>query len=457
MFNKVKSWLGSGSGETEPEDNFKSLNEVAPLKSNSHPTQEKNSHEASSFVCREAILDRSQRIAAYEFAMGREVQARMLEQSALIRRVYDDAMLRNLAPLGVMSLLGERFALIRLSVNSLRNPLLKAFSNLNTVIMILPGVIAEPDLDELRADLNFLAEIGIKHGWTIDRPRPELSEFISAADFIEIESTTLDGIQLKILYQQFRAAHSHPKLIASHLQSSDDFNLCFNLGFDYFTGPFVTSRENWYPAKSEINRLRVFEALNLIRTGAEFDVIAECLRIDPILTFKLLRYINSPGIGLQHKVSEIIQALMLMGRDRFYRWLSLLLFDFNQPGYHEFVLNEQALTRARFMELLSGQGKIPADSEHLFMTGLFSLLDVMMGRPLEEVLKQVTLPASVASALKGEPGIMRDTLLLSIAVESTKPDEMAAAASICGLEAPAVTSLMLDAMAWSQQVIAAGK
>jgi EAL and modified HD-GYP domain-containing signal transduction protein len=216
MFNKVKSWLGSGSGETEPEDNFKSLNEVAPLKSNSHPTQEKNTHEASSFVCREAILDRSQRIAAYEFAMGREVQARMLEQSALIRRVYDDAMLRNLAPLGVMSLLGERFALIRLSVNSLRNPLLKAFSNLNTVIMILPGVIAEPDLDELRADLNFLAEIGIKHGWTIDRPRPELSEFISAADFIEIESTTLDGIQLKILYQQFRAAHSHPKLIASH-------------------------------------------------------------------------------------------------------------------------------------------------------------------------------------------------------------------------------------------------
>jgi len=219
-------------------------------------------------------------------------------------------------------------------------------------------------------------------------------------------------------------------------------------------GPFVSSRENWHPAKSEINRLKVFEALNMIRSGAEFNAIAESLRTDPILTFKLLRYINSPGIGLQQKVNEIQQALLIMGRDRFYRWLSLLLFDFNQPGYREHILQEQALTRARFMELLAGKGNLPAASDQLFITGLFSLMDIMIGLPISNVLKQVSLPEAATAALKGETGTMLDALTLVIAVESANADEMDAAAAHCGLDAAIVSSLMIEALAWSQQVVA---
>jgi len=457
VLKNIRNWLGNKTGEAEPQDAFRQLNTVAPLKTEQKGVSAENGQEASSFICRESVLDRAERIAGYEFALGRELQSRMLEKSALIRRVYDDAMLRNLAPLGVSSLLGERFAFIRLSVASLKNPLLQAFANLNTVIMITPGVIAETDIAEVRAGLQHLGEIGIKHGWTIDRPRPELAELLSGADLIEIETATLDGIQLKMMCADFRAGKTGHKLIASNLKTSDEFNLCFNLGFDYFMGPFVSSRENWHPAKSEINRLRVFEALNLIRSGAEFNAIADSLRTDPILTFKLLRYINSPGIGLQQKITEISQALVILGRDRFYRWLSLLLFDFSQPGYQELVLNEQALTRARFMEILAGLGSAPPSAEQLFMTGLFSLLDVMMDQPLADILKQVSLPAAVASALTGEAGAMRNALLLGIAVESAAPQEMAAAAAQCGLDAQEVTGLMIEALAWTQNVISSSE
>lgn len=456
MFDGIRRLMGNAPAESASQEAFQKLNAVAPLKTAPKDTAA-TGHEASSFVCREAILDRNERIAGYEFALGRELQSRMLEKSALIRRVYDDAMLRNLAPLGVSSLLGNRFAIIRLSISSLKNPLLQSFANLNSVIMITPGTIGESDLPELRENLQHLEELGIKHGWTIDKPRPDLAEFLHKADLIEIESTALDGIQLKTMASEFRARKGKQKLIASELQTSDDFNLCFHSGFDYFMGPFVSSRENWHPAKSEINRLRVFEALNMLRSGEEFDAIADCLRTDPILTFKLLRYINSPGIGLQQKINEISQALLLMGRDRFYRWLSLLLFDFSQTGFHELVLNEQALTRARFMETLAGKGSVPALADQLFITGLFSLLDVMMDRPLLDVLKQVSLPDAVSAALKGEAGAMRDALLLGIAVESATPDAMNAAAAQCGLDAATVTELTIDAMAWSQQVISSAE
>lgn len=446
--------MGGTTAETVTQDAFEQLNTVAPLKTTKATTA---GSEESSFVCREAILDRKERIAGYEFALGRALQSRMLEQSVLIRKIYDDAMLRNLVPLAVPSLLGSRIAFIRLSVTSLTNPLLKSFSNLNTVIMITPGQIAENELDEVRNNLQHLEKLGIKHGWTINRPRPELAEFLNKAEFIEIESVSLDGIQLKTMAADFRAGNAKQKLIASDLQTYDDFNLCYQSGFDYFMGPFVSSRENWHPPKSDINRLRVFEALNMLRAGEEFNTIADNLRMDPILTFKLLRYINSPGIGLQQKISEISQALLLMGRDRFYRWLSLLLFDFNKAGYRELVLNEQALTRARFMETLAGKGRVPALADQLFLTGLFSLLDVMLDRPLIDVLKQISLPEVVSAALQGEDGIMRDALLLGIAIEAATPDEMAAAAEKCGLDAITVTELTIEALAWSQKVLSAAE
>lgn len=448
----IRRLMGSTIADAGTQEAFQQLNTVAPLKTTKDTVA---GQEESSFVCREAILDRKEHIAGYVFALGRALQSRMLEQSALIRKVYDDAMLRNLVPLAVPALLGKRIAFIRLSATSLTNPLLTTFSTLNTVIMITPGQIAENELDEVRSNLQHLKKLGIKHGWTIDRRRPELAEFLNKAEFIEIESTVLDGIQLRTMAADFRAGNAKLKLIASELQTYDDFNLCYQSGYDYFMGPFVSSRENWHPPKSDINRLRVFEALNMLRAGEEFNAIADKLRMDPILTFKLLRYINSPGIGLQQKISEISQALLLMGRDRFYRWLSLLLFDFNKAGYHELILNEQALTRARFMETLAGKGEVPALADQLFLTGLFSLLDVMLDRPLIDVLKQVSLPEVVSAALKGEDSILRDALLLGIAIESASPDEMDAAAEKCGLDVMTVTKLTIEALSWSQKVLSA--
>jgi EAL and modified HD-GYP domain-containing signal transduction protein len=456
MFESIRRLLGSSPKEPLPRDTFQQLNEVAPLKPSQEAASKESVHGHSSFLCREAILDRNERIAGYVFSLGQGVQARMLDKSALVRRVYDEAMLDNLAPLGVSTLLGERYAFIRLSVESLKIPQLEAIANPNAVIMIAPRSIAEVNLVEMRANLAHIKALGFKQGWSINQPLPEYAEFLAKADFIEIDPAALDGIQLKKMISDFRAANAEQKLIASKLQTADDFKYCFERRFDYFMGPFVSSRENWHPAKGEVNHVQVFQALEMIQSGAEFDAIAECLRTDPILTFKLLRYINSPGIGLLQKIDDIRQALMLLGRDRFYRWLSLLLFDCKKPGYNENILTEQALTRARFMEMLAGKGRVPANADQLFLTGLFSLINVMLAQPLEDVLKQVALPETVASALRDEPGAMRDALVLATILESGIGDTDAAAAQ-CGVDASEVSGTLIDALAWSQQIAAAGK
>ncbi len=344
---------------------------------------------------------------------------------------------------------------MRISPDALTNPLLDAFFKTNMVILLDSRGLHDlhgTNLPAVREKLLRLRDNGIRHGWTVDKVRPDLADVLVAADFIEVEAPAADVTQMKMIYRELRSIKGQPKLIASRLQTAADFNQCFQCGFDYFAGPFAANREDWRPAKSEINRSLVVEVLNMVRAGAKFSAVSERLRTEPIVTFKLLRYINSPGIGLQQKITDVSQALVILGTEAFHRWMTLLLFDFKKSGFRESVLKEQVLARARFMEMLAGQGRVPAAADHLFIAGLFSLMDVMMGQSIADVLKQVSLPAPVADALQGKPGAMRDALMLSITVETGTPDAMAAAAAQCGLDARVVTKISIEALAWAQQM-----
>ena len=121
------------------------------------------------------------------------------------------------------------------------------------------------------------------------------------------------------------------------------------------------------------------------------------------MTFKLLRYLNSPAIGLQNPILTIDKALLILGRERCFRWLSLLLFDIKQSNFRERLLTEQALTRAFFLESLAGLGKVPKDKDALFILGLFSMLDLLMGMPMAELLEQTQLPEALHQACWGSP------------------------------------------------------
>lgn len=412
-----------------------------------------------SFVCREPILDRNERIAGYEFILSEKIQSRLQGELELVQKIYDDALLRNLASLDSETLLGSRLAFVQLSPASLGNPLIQHLPAKNTVLLLTPSRnTLEPELVGSR--LQTLRAEGYAHGVLLRKAQlddnPPLLQLAACADFVQIEANGFDGMEIKLLIKSLQAARPavlpRLRLVASELDAFDDFHLCFQGGFDYFFGRFVTSRENWHPPKSDINRLRVIELLNLLRSGAEFDLIAKQLKLDPILTFKLLRYLNSPLMGLQSAVTTMDKALMVLGREKFYRWLSLLLFDIRTPGYRERVLTEQALARAHFLEGLAAQGNLPANREQLFTLGLFSLLDLLMGQPMSEILAQARVAEAVRDALLDHPGPFRDALLLAIAAEGPSPETLEQRAAVCGVDALQVSLSAIESLAWAHEI-----
>ena len=477
MFDFIRKLLGKSDPQSAPsqdKERFDLLNKVAPLKSSSPgdddflpaltgaadaATTTKEKAPAHSFVCREPVLNRAEKISGYEFNLHEKIQFRLQGEMDLLQKVYDDALLRNLTSLGVNALLGSRLAFVRLLPVSLGNPLINQLPAHNTVLMLTPArqsldsVAIQPQLDALR-------QKGFAYGWLIRKTHlaehPDLMALAAKADCVQIDTSSFDGMDIKLLLKSLFSSRpvDLPKirLIANGLNTFDEFHLCYQGGFDYFLGQFVSSRENWHPPQSDINRLHVIELLNLLRGGAEFDLIAKKLKHDPVLTFKLLRYLNSPVMGMQSPITTMDKALIVLGRERFYRWLSLLLFDIKSPGYRERILTEQALARAHFLESLAGQGRLPDQKDQLFMLGLFSMLDLLMGQSISAIVSQTKLAEPVQAALLGQPGPYRNALLLAIAAEGLSPDEVEQQAVTCNLSAVQVCLSAVAALTWANDI-----
>lgn len=437
------------------------LNELAPLRhvqEAAEAPEQSAAPKKSSFVCREAVLGRDQRIAGYDFSLHRSLQSRLSDRRELIHKVYDDALVRSLSLLGVDALLGHRLAFVSLTPASLANPQIARLPPGNLVLMLAAPQGYAMDADTAARQLAQLRARGVRVAWECGPDVAALGAFLAEADFAQLKVSAMDALQLRQAVAALRAlarpAGAAPlKLIARDIESFEDFNLCWRSGFDHFHGPFVNSRENWHPPKSEINRVGVMQLLNEIRAGADNGVMAAGIKKDPVLTFKLLRYINSPALGLQRQITAIEQGLTVLGQEKFYRWLSLLLFDVKNPGYADWMLIERALVRARLMELV-GKGTAGLNPDHLFLTGMFSMLDKLLGQSIVTVLSQLTLPQPVRAALLGEPSAYAPLLELAVLCEDADPDRMRVAAERCGVDGEALTRLTLDALAWTHEVTA---
>ena len=196
----------------------------------------------------------------------------------------------------------------------------------------------------------------------------------------------------------------------------------------------------------------ILQLMQMVQNNEDVPKIEAVLKRDPALTYKLLRFINSAGFGSGREIQSLRQAIAMLGYAPLYRWLVLLLATASASGYSP-VLMETAVVRARLCELL-GQTCLPrSEGEHLFVAGMFSLLDRLLGLPMKEVLDTIQLPEPVVQALIGREGTYGPYLALAEACELNS-DLVASLAASLGISPHDVNKAHLSALAWAQNVAA---
>jgi EAL and modified HD-GYP domain-containing signal transduction protein len=140
------------------------------------------------------------------------------------------------------------------------------------------------------------------------------------------------------------------------------------------------------------------------------------LRNDPTLAFRLMRYINSPAFGLSVEISSFQHAVMILGYRRLKRWLALLLAGaIDDPNQKP--LMALAVRRGLLMEALAPGDADPAVGQEMFICGVFSLLDRMLGQSFGKLLTALPVAEAVRQALVDGDGPHRPFLDLACAVE----------------------------------------
>ncbi|MDR1854529.1 MAG: HDOD domain-containing protein [Azoarcus sp.] len=182
------------------------------------------------------------------------------------------------------------------------------------------------------------------------------------------------------------------------------------------------------PAKElSPNHAQIIRLLNLVRNNGEIREIENVLKQDVALSYKLLRYINSAGFGLMVEIQSFRHAVSILGYDKLNKWLSLLLVTASRdPGAP--AMMQTAIARGRFMEQIGAGFFDEAACDNLFITGAFSMLNVLLGATMESLLEEMLLPESVTDALLYDQGEFAPFLHLARACESFDPHALVALA-----------------------------
>ena len=161
--------------------------------------------------------------------------------------------------------------------------------------------------------------------------------------------------------------------------------------------------------------------INAISADASMDKIEHWLCEDPMLVYRFLRYTNSVGLGLNRDIDSLRQGLLVLGLTRTKSWLQELLPNATQDLNLQPVRQAMVL-RARFMAELLEAGESTALKRELYLCGLLSQIDLLLGEPMPGALRALPLPDRVKDALLTQDGAYWPYLELATLVETPFPD-----------------------------------
>ena len=308
------------------------------------------------------------------------------------------------------------------------------------VIEVLEDVRANP---QVLQGIHALRARG--HRIALDDYSPQSSDprLLEVADVVKLEVTHPPPDELRRLAQELRAARF--QLIAENVESREDFERCIALGFTGFQGNFLQQPETFRARRVPVSRVGALRlAAALQNEDYSLDEVERLLSQDVSLSYRVLRCINSSYYNLPRKIDSIRQAVVILGLDTL-RQLSGLLclqgMDDRPPS-----LIVQAMTRGRMCEQLGKLGGA-RDAGPFFITGLFSLLNALLGLPTRKVVEDLPLSPAIVSALVAGEGTLGAALQCTRAYERGVWDH----AVYADLAPHLIRAAYVDSLFWAEQ------
>ena len=390
-------------------------------------------------LARQPILDRRQTICGYEL-LYRPVpdQARPASGEAATASVIMAA----LTEIGLERLVGAAPAYINvtrdfvLELGDLPLP-----SDRVVLELVEDQVVDERLIDALRQ----LRGAGFVIALDDFVMAPDREPLLDLARIVKLDVRALDSVTLRDHTRELLARGL--TLIAEKVETRAEYELCRELGFHCFQGYYFAEPVPIHGRRPPNHALGMLGAL--IDSGADwtFERLEAAIRQDAGLSHRFLRLVNSAAFYARAPVGSIREALVRLGTVPVRRWLMLLILAglSDQPQH----LLATALQRARLCELVASNDAA-MEPDRAFTAGLLSVLDALLGQPMDEIVRELRLDERLSAALLDRAGPEGELLLAVLAYERGDFDDPA----LHGIDPAGIAEAYISSLGFSDEASA---
>jgi c-di-GMP-related signal transduction protein len=358
------------------------------------------------YLGRQPILDRSGALNAFEllFRSGAGNFAQFTDGADATMQVFA----RLIGDMGLRAALGDRTGYVNVDRTVLMSDVVRLLPPERFVLEILETVTFD---EVLFRRCNDLRRAGFRFALDdVSEVCPRLLAFLPCVDIVKIDFLECPRERVAELIDAVR--RQGKVSIAEKVETPEDHDAAMHAGFELFQGyhfakPQMLTSRRITPSRDALLRLMV-----LLSGEHEIEELEAELKRIPNLVIQLLRLLHSSAFGVARAVSSMREAIMVVGTRQIARWAQLLLFaDGHLDALRSDPLAQLCGTRARFMELAAGRMR-PGDdrfADTAFMTGVFSLVHVLFGTAIEEIVSTLPINADIRRALlerHGELGLL---------------------------------------------------
>lgn len=401
------------------------------------------------FVARQPIFDTRRRVVAYELLFRSGIDNWFPPGTngdmASARLIAD-----VLTTFNLHALTGGKKAYVNCTRRVLCEGLYSVLPPKRTVIEVLETVDADA---ETLAAVRSARAAGYEVALDDFVARPALEPLVPFVNILKVDFLATAPAERRRIRESTR--HRKITLLAEKVETEADVRDGEQAGYTLFQGyffqrPEMISRQDIPPSKlTYVQFLRELQAPTL-----DFDGLERIIKHDVALSVKLLKFLNSATFGWRSRVTSLKQALVLLGERPFRKWASLIaVVGMTSDRPPELALT--SLGRAKFCELLCPVAGLNGRELDAFLVGLLSSLDAMMGRPLPELLTEISVSPSIDAALLREDTPLGRVRALVIAYERAEWTTVTALAKALGIAEAKLPEIATTSMGWAAETLPA--
>jgi len=403
------------------------------------------------FLARQPILGRNQRLVAYEllFRSADSPEANVVDHASATAAVIAHA-----SQLGMQRVVGELLAFVNVDEIVLMSDFVRFLPHDKVILEILETVKATP---QVIARVVELRSFGFKFALDdVIAASDDVRAFLDLVDVIKIDVQATPRDALAALVAEFNLPGK--KLLAEKVETVEEYQVCMALGFEYFQGYYFARPAILSGKKIAPSEMVILSLLQLVNSDADNREIETAVKRDALISLNLLRLVNTPAAGARRHIDTMAEALVVLGRAQFQRWLQILLYatpgltvELNSP------LLQMATTRGKLMELMTRkmpQHQRGGSAEAGFSVGIMSLMDALFSMSMQDVLDTVVVAPDVRAALLERGGVLGEMLNVVELLENPKRgSQLGKSLKALGLSVKDVREIEIEAFSWVNELV----